>query len=80
LDRNLVGAPYLEREGLRLPRHSHRALIRGVILELKYIGQFPAWMGRIVQMFDLERRSVPKYVECFDVLPRTERRPIRQVV
>lgn len=69
-DRDLVGAPYQKEEGLKLPAESHRARIPGVILELKYFGQFPGWMGRLVQTFDLRRQSVPKYVECFDVMPK----------
>ena len=66
-DRELVGAPYQAR-GLSLPRNSHAAEVEGVILELKYMGQFPSWMRRLVEMFNLRRQSVPKYVECFDAL------------
>lgn len=69
-DRQLVGAPYREGDRLAVTSKFHRAAIAGVILELKYQGRFPGWMGRLVQTFDLQRRSVPKYVECFDVLPR----------
>jgi hypothetical protein len=69
-DRELVGAPYRKGEGLALPAEFLRAEIPGVILELKFIGRFPDWMGRLVQTFDLRRQSVPKYVECFDVLPQ----------
>lgn len=69
-DRDLVGFPYRKEDGLKLPCESHRAPIPGVILELKYIGRFPNWMGRLAQMFDLRRQSVPKYVECVDVMPK----------
>jgi hypothetical protein len=68
-DRDLVGCAYRKEDGLKLPGESHRAPIPGVILELKYIGRFPSWMGRLAQTFDLRRQSVPKYVECFDVMP-----------
>ena len=37
---------------------------RGTILELKFTDRIPGWMRRLVQDFNLNRESVPKYVSC----------------
>ena len=34
----------------------------GVILEIKFTGCYPAWLGRMVQYFDLQQQSMSKYV------------------
>ncbi len=36
--------------------------LSGVILEIKFTGCYPAWLGRMVQYFDLQHRSMSKYV------------------
>ncbi|MFV2069664.1 MAG: VTC domain-containing protein [Pirellulales bacterium] len=41
---------------------------RGVVFELKFTDRFPDWMGILVETFDLQRISVPKYVECMNVV------------
>lgn len=33
----------------------------GVILEIKFTDRYPAWLGRLVKMFDLRARSISKY-------------------
>jgi hypothetical protein len=38
--------------------------IGGVVLELKFTDRFPDWMRTMVRIFNLQRRSVAKYVEC----------------
>lgn len=43
---------------------------RGTILELKFTDRFPGWMRRLVQDFNLNRQSVPKYVSCAAGLQR----------
>jgi hypothetical protein len=35
--------------------------LNSVILEVKFTGRYPAWLGRMVEYFDLRRRSVSKY-------------------
>jgi len=35
--------------------------LRGVILEIKFTGRYPAWLGRMTQYFDLRQRSMSKY-------------------
>jgi hypothetical protein len=36
--------------------------LSGVILEIKFTGRYPAWLGRMVQYFDLQHWSMSKYV------------------
>ena len=35
--------------------------VRGVILEVKFTGRYPAWLGRMAEYFDLHQRSMSKY-------------------
>jgi len=35
--------------------------LRGVILEIKFTGRYPAWLGRMAQYFDLRQQSLSKY-------------------
>ena len=66
-DRNLHGGRYKHGVGLRLPRPTIPAALDGVVLELKFTDRFPHWMRELVQVFNLQKTSVPKYVECKDV-------------
>jgi hypothetical protein len=36
--------------------------IEGVILEIKFTGRYPAWLGRMAQYFNLQQQSMSKYV------------------
>jgi hypothetical protein len=36
--------------------------LSGVILEIKFTGRYPAWLGRMVRYFDLQHQSMSKYV------------------
>ena len=36
----------------------------GIILELKFTDRFPSWMTEMVEIFNLERTRMPKYVTC----------------
>jgi hypothetical protein len=36
--------------------------LSGVILEIKFTGRYPAWLGRMVPYFDLQQQSMSKYV------------------
>ena len=36
------------------------------ILEVKFTNLYPSWVGKLVQEFQLERTSVPKYVLCVE--------------
>ena len=39
----------------------HPVTARGVILEIKFTGRYPAWLGRMTEYFDLRQRSMSKY-------------------
>jgi hypothetical protein len=38
--------------------------VDGIVLELKFTDRFPNWMGLLVETFNLERKSMAKYVAC----------------
>jgi hypothetical protein len=39
-----------------------------VVLEIKFTGSFPTWLGEMVRVFGLERRSAAKYAEGVAIL------------
>jgi hypothetical protein len=39
-----------------------------VVLEIKFTGSFPTWLGEMVRIFGLERRSAAKYAEGVAIL------------
>ncbi|MFT7644030.1 MAG: hypothetical protein ACI9G1_005796, partial [Pirellulaceae bacterium] len=65
-DRELYGGYYTNGDPLRIPKKQNKISMRGVILELKFTDRFPGWMGELVRVFNLERTSVPKYVDCIE--------------
>jgi len=67
-DRQLLGGPYQQGDGLKYPFDGARPNVGGVILELKFTDRFPEWMHGVVQAFNLQRTSVPKYVHCINSL------------
>lgn len=67
-DRRLTATPWTGRIiAPDLERGEHPE-VGGVILELKFTDRFPNWMRELAQVFGLKRCSVPKYVECANVL------------
>ena len=70
-DRNVCGSDYEIGNGLKMPPRSRLTKIEGVILEMKYIDRPASWMIDLSRRFGLKSRSVPKYVECVDVLQPT---------
>lgn len=40
--------------------------MRHTILEVKFTNLYPSWVSKMVQEFQLERTSVPKYVMCIE--------------
>lgn len=62
-DRNLRTVPFVgefraSRSDWTYPK------IDGTVLELKFTERFPIWMRNLVRVFNLQRGSMPKYVEC----------------
>jgi len=52
----------------------HPVMSNRVILELKFTNRFPLWMRELVRSFDLERRSIAKYIKCVQALPNRQLR------
>jgi len=42
--------------------------VNGVVLEIKFTDRFPIWVRDMVRMFNLDRRSMAKYVTCVRAL------------
>lgn len=40
----------------------HRLPLNSVVLEIKFTGRYPAWLGQMVKYFNLRQQSVSKYV------------------
>ena len=67
-DRELESRPYRDGGGLAMPAKGRKPQVGGVVFELKFTDQFPAWMRELVWAFNLQRVSVPKYVKCLSVM------------
>jgi hypothetical protein len=63
-DRRLFGARYTGSGSLHYNGDRVYPEMAGVILELKFTDRFPVWMRHMCRVFNLERRSVAKYVLC----------------
>ena len=51
---------------LRLAGPFHDIPTRGVILEIKFTDRFPSWIHSLIDRFELQRVSVPKYLLCME--------------
>lgn len=67
-DRHIAGHRYRAESGLTPSGDAVAILRRGVVLELKYNGRAPRWMHDLITSFNLQRKSVPKYVLTVDAL------------
>ncbi len=70
-DRLLYGSPYEQGDALTLPTEGAYPATGNndkVILELKFTDRFAGWMRELVQEFNLQRISVPKYIHCINEL------------
>ena len=55
---NVTSAPDVGLDG----QGWHRLPLNSVILEIKFTGRYPAWLGQMVKYFNLRQQSVSKYV------------------
>ncbi|MCD6304527.1 MAG: polyphosphate polymerase domain-containing protein [Planctomycetes bacterium] len=69
-DRLIHATPYCGSIHLPKDRQPIYPPVGGVVLELKFTDRFPNWMRQMVEMFDLERTSMAKYVACVQMLAR----------
>ncbi len=65
-DRQIEGRYYQSGKVLFMSPEEVTADITGVVLEIKFTDRFPTWTRELVHSFDLQRTSVPKYVECVE--------------
>jgi hypothetical protein len=67
-DRHVEGHCYHADIGLTPFGEARAVMRRGVVLELKYNGRAPRWMHDLITSFNLQRKSIPKYVLSVDAL------------
>jgi len=63
-DRRVHGVRYTGSGRLDMTAEPVYPPISGVILEIKFTNRFPGWMRQLAGHFNLERRSMAKYVAC----------------
>ena len=63
-DRNIHSRAYTPGNVLVMPPQFDKTRVDNVTLELKFTDRFPHWMRDLVRAFNLQRTSVPKYIEC----------------
>lgn len=77
-DRLIKGGPW--RREIKADRDGWLATdINHVVLELKFTHRFPMWMRELSHHFQLQRTSVPKYVECVRAMRKSPLRLIAGV-
>jgi len=69
-DRRLGTCRYTGSLGVNNGQEWFHPRVGGGILEIKFTDRFPRWLADMVRVFDLERRSVAKYVMCVQELRR----------
>ena len=67
-DREIHGSKYVPGSELAMPPRRKMARISDVVLEFKFVDRPAPWMKELAQRFGLKAISVPKYVECVDVV------------
>jgi len=79
-DRNIVGRRCTLWQEVMSPRDVSPSYVSpsdggpvadGVVVEMKYTREYPEWMRELVQLFELQRVSFPKYNSCVDALGLT---------
>ena len=71
-DRQLSAHAGNDALALRTNGNGFHPRLGGVILELKFTDRFPSWMSQLVEVFDLARGRMPKYVTCVQALRTPE--------
>lgn len=67
-DRHLRAGPYRGSIDISELERWAKPDVPGVVLELKFTDRYPEWMRTLVESFNLNRTSMPKYVECVTLL------------
>lgn len=74
-DKNLRGAAHPALDTLFGEERMRHAMTRHFIMEVKFHGRFPAWLGPIVGSLGLRPEAVSKYVICVDEQGVSRSRP-----
>jgi hypothetical protein len=69
-DRGVIGGPYCQSFTVQPTADWVTPNVGGVVLELKFTDRFPNWMRDMIQVFNLQRCSMAKYVKCANSLAR----------
>lgn len=69
-DRQLQAARFNPKAGICIDSRTIPVPLDGVILEFKFTDRFPSWMAQISRTFNLQKRSVAKYIYCRDSIDR----------
>ena len=70
-DREIKSRRYTPGNSLQMPELSIATNVKDVVLEIKFTDRFPYWTRELAYMFNLNRTSVPKYVEYVEAEKRT---------
>lgn len=73
-DRELEGRNFNGKMGFTDDDIVSRPPYKGVILEIKYRDWMPPWLVEMVRTFNLQRCSVPKYVNCIESISSSPHR------
>lgn len=73
-DRQLKAGEFQGEIGLKNHAQWPAPRIPGVVLELKFTDRMPTWMLELIDEFELQRTSVPKYVECMNLVDQSQAR------
>ncbi len=74
-DRQLQGARFDPRTGMHIGTKPRPVSLDGVILEFKFTDRFPTWMAQIARTFNLQKRSVAKYIYCREKIDQVSIHP-----
>lgn len=69
-DTDLKAGEFRDQLGIGDLENWAKPTIKGVVIELKFTDRLPYWMNDCVRRFSLKRISVPKYVECANLVEK----------
>jgi len=79
LDMNLRSSLDVQLENFYQEDNLTFALPGKAILEVKTTGGMPAWLGKMISLFDLHLQALSKYTTCIDTHSKYERKLSRSV-
>jgi SPX domain protein involved in polyphosphate accumulation len=67
-DRRLLGGEFCDKLSVANLDEWAEPKVDGVVLELKFSDRFPHWMRVLTQTYNLQRTSMPKYIDCLEAV------------